>query len=83
MQSTPLSRAMSALYMWKLRSPHRRVSIDLNAIETEGSEPAVKVVLQGPQDNDNFEGYGGTLPEAVRDALGKDGSGDDGKKQAG
>jgi len=75
MTSTPLSRAMSALYMWKLRSMHRRVSIDLNATGTEESEPACKVVLQGPGEDDNYEGYGSTLVEAVRDALSKDGSG--------
>lgn len=73
--ATKTALAVSALYMWKLRSPHRRVSIDLNAMASEGHEPAAKVVLQGPGEDDNFEGYGATLPEAVNDALGKDGSG--------
>jgi hypothetical protein len=68
---------MSALYMWKLQSQHRRVSIDLNATGTEGTEPACKVVLQGPGEDDNYEGTGETLVQAVRDALSKDGSGGD------
>jgi hypothetical protein len=67
--------AMSALYMWKIRSTYRHVVIELNAVATEGSEPPVKVTLNGPGEDDCYEGYGETFPAAVNDALSKDGSG--------
>lgn len=73
MTSTPLSRAMSALYMWKIRNPRRRVTIELNSIALEGVEPAVKVTLLGS--GLASEGSGSTLPEAVKDALSKDDDG--------
>lgn len=73
MTSTPLSRAMSALYLWKLRNPRRSVTIELNSIALEGVEPAVKITLAGS--GIPSEGVGGTLPEAVKDALSKDDDG--------
>lgn len=69
MTSTPLSRAMSALYMWKLRDSRRRVVIELSSTASEGLEPAAKVTLAGV--GIPTEGAGSTLVEAVRDALEK------------
>lgn len=68
-------KAIHSLYMWKVQNPHRRVVIELNAIATEGSDPPVEITLLGSDADANFTGYGKSLPEAVNDALSKDGSG--------
>ena len=70
----PAMKALHALYMWKCQHQSRRVVIELNAIATEGLEPAVEVELIFGVDC-SYTGYGPDLAAAAADAFSKDGSG--------